>query len=249
MIDVGDDGDVSKIVSFLHPPTLLAGLSGEEIHDSLVSDSCHAGRVTFYADLPARRTRQMLGDAWLVAWTLIWIWVAIRLHDLVMNLAAPGLAIAESADDLAIDIESAGQAVGGIPLLGSSLSAPFDGMAGAARQIADAGQAQADAVGTIATTLSVSIAVIAIASFAVVWVPIRIAFIRRATAARAFLDSNADLDLFALRAMARQPLHVLAKIDPDPAGAWRRGDARVTRALAELELRSEGLRPPTVTHS
>lgn len=188
-----------------------------------------------------------MGDLWLIAWTILWIWAALRLHELVMKLAAPGIAISDSATKLASDIASAGDAVGGVPLIGSALTAPFDGMAGAAQQIADAGQAQADAVGTIATALSISIAVIAIASFAMIWLPLRISFIRRATAARAFIDANADLDLFALRAMARQPLHVLAQITDDPAGAWRRGDAAVVRALAELELRSEGLRPPTAT--
>jgi hypothetical protein len=77
------------------------------------------------------------------------------------------------------------------------------------------------------------------------WVPIRVAFIRRATAARRFLDSTDDLDLFALRAMARQPLHLLARISDDPAGAWRRGDRDVIAELASLELRSEGLRAPS----
>lgn len=200
--------------------------------------------MTLYADLPARRARQLLGDAWLIFWTLLWIWVALRLHDLIMNLAAPGVAIAESAGKLATDISSAADAVGSVPLIGATLTAPFDGMSNAAQQIADAGQAQADAVGTIAMALSVCIAVIAIASYAVVWIPIRIAFIRRATAARRFIDANADLDLFALRAIARQPMHVLAGIDADPAGAWRRGDQSVIRALAELELRSEGLALP-----
>ena len=59
-----------------------------------------------------------------------------------------------------------------------------------------------------------------------------------------FVDANEDLDLFALRAMARQPLHVLARISDDPAGAWRRQDRRVVHALATLELKEEGLRPP-----
>jgi hypothetical protein len=44
--------------------------------------------------------------------------------------------------------------------------------------------------------------------------------------------------------MTHQPLHVLARIDDDPAGAWRRGDAWVIDRLAGLELRSAGLRPP-----
>ena len=76
------------------------------------------------------------------------------------------------------------------------------------------------------------------------YLPSRLRFVRRATAGQRYLDSGADLDLFALRAMAHQPLHVLAGIDADPAGAWRRGDPDVVDRLARLELRSVGLRPP-----
>ncbi len=197
--------------------------------------------MTWYSEIPARRTRQLLGDAWLVLWSALWIWIALRLYDLVMNLAAPGLAVADSATDMSDRFASAGDALGGVPLIGEALQSPFDGMSSAAIAIADAGQASADAVGLLARFLAVALAVLGIASWAMVWVPIRIAFIRRATAARRFVDSTDDLDLFALRAMARQPLHLLAKISDDPAGAWRRGDREVISALASLELRAEGL--------
>ena len=203
--------------------------------------------ATFYAETPARRTRQVVGDAWLVLWSVLWIWAAFRVHDLVMNLAAPGLAVADGATDLAGSIDSAGDSISQVPLVGDTLGAPFDGMSSAALSIADAGQATADAVSLLARFLAIALAVLGIASFAMFWVPIRIAFIRRATAARRFVDANEDLDLFALRAMARQPLHVLAGITDDPAGAWRRRDQAVIRELAALELRSEGLRLPAPT--
>ena len=201
--------------------------------------------MTFYADLPGRRTRQIVGDVGLILWIYVWVRIAMWLHDLVMNLAAPGLALADGGTRLADNLGSAGSSLGSVPLVGSALQAPFDGMSSAAQAIADAGQAQANAVSTLAMGLSVTIGVLAIALYAVAWIPWRIAFIRRATAAKTFIDADADLDLFALRAMARQPLHILARITDDPAGAWRERDPDVIRALASLELRSEGLRPPT----
>lgn len=187
----------------------------------------------------------MVGDIWFVFWTLAWIWAAFKLHDLVMNLAAPGLAIRDGATSLGDSIASAGDSIGGVPLVGESLASPFEGMSSAAMAIADAGAAEAEAVSKLALFLSVALGIVAIASYAVVWIPIRIAFIRRATAAQKFVDADEDLDLFALRAMTRQPLHILARISDDPAGAWRRGDPAVVRALAALELRAEGLRLPT----
>lgn len=197
--------------------------------------------MVWYSEIPARRTRQVIGDVWLVAWSALWIWAALRLYDLVMNLAAPGLAVSSSATDLAGRFDDAGAAVGQVPLIGDALQSPFDGMGGAAITIAEAGQASADAVGLLARFLAIALAVLGIASWAMLWVPLRVAFIRRASAARRFLDSTDDLDLFALRAMARQPLHLLAPISDDPAGAWRRGDHEVIAALASLELRAEGL--------
>lgn len=200
-----------------------------------------------YADIPAPRARQAAGDAWLIVWTIGWIWAAVRLHELVMNLATPGQALADGATDLAGSIDSAGASAGQIPLVGETLSAPFAGMGDAARAIASAGQAEADAVAALALFLSLCLAVLAILSLAVFWIPIRISFIRRASAAQRFVDADEDLDLFALRALSRQPLHVLARIDDDPAGAWRRGDRRIIDALGSVELRSEGLLPPSRT--
>jgi hypothetical protein len=54
---------------------------------------------------------------------------------------------------------------------------------------------------------------------------------------------GADLELFALRALANRPLRELYRVTPDPAGALRAGDYA---GLAALELRSLGLRaePP-----
>ena len=65
-------------------------------------------------------------------------------------------------------------------------------------------------------------------------------FFRQARASQQFLDASADLDLFALRAMASQPLHVLAGVSDDPVRAWREGDRTVIDALAEIELRRNG---------
>ena len=236
VVDMGDDGDIAEVFAASHLSTLRGGRALPEIGERAA--------MTFYADIPARRNRQILGDLWLVAWSALWIWAALRLHDLVMNLAAPGLALADGATSLSDSIANAGETVASVPMVGEGLSAPFTSMSDAALSIAAAGQSTADAVSLLARFLSIALAVLGIAAFAMFWIPIRVAFIRRATAARALVDANEDLDLFALRAMARQPLTALARISDDPAGAWRRGDRAVIDALAALELKSEGLRPP-----
>ena len=58
-------------------------------------------------------------------------------------------------------------------------------------------------------TASVPIAIVVL-----IWGLVRYRFVREATTAQRFIDSSADLDLFALRAMAGQPMTVLARIGP-----------------------------------
>ena len=141
-------------------------------------------------------------------------------------------------------MRDAGSAVDDTPLIGEGLEAPFVGAGDAADQVADAGVAQVDAVDQLATWLSLAIGTIPILVLLAVYLPLRWRFIREATAGQRFVDAAEDLDLFALRALARQPMHRLATVSDDPAGAWRRRDEGVVRRLAVLELRDVGLRPP-----
>ena len=200
--------------------------------------------MKLYADTSVRRSLQIAGDLALVAWIWVWIVVAQKVHEATLELATPGRRIDASAGDLASRLRDAGRTVSDIPLVGDGASKPFDGAGDAATGLAQAGQQQVAAVESLAQWLALAVALIPILVLLWFYLPQRIAFVRRATAGQRFLDSGADLDLFALRAMAHQPLHVLARIDPDPAGAWRRGVPEVIDQLAGLELRSAGLRPP-----
>ena len=200
--------------------------------------------MKLYADTSVRRSMQIAGDLALVVWIWVWVVIAQKVHGATLELATPGHRIDASAGDLASRLHDAGRTVSDIPLVGEGASKPFDGAGDAANGLAQAGQQQVAAVESLAQWLALAVALIPILVLLWFYLPQRIAFVRRATAGQRFLDSGADLDLFALRAMAHQPLHVLARIDPDPAGAWRRGVPEVIDQLAGLELRSAGLRPP-----
>ncbi|SDR97269.1 hypothetical protein SAMN04488570_0848 [Nocardioides scoriae] len=200
--------------------------------------------MMLYADLPVRRAWQVAGDLFVVLWTWLWIDVAHAVRDATLRLADPGRRIDSSASDLAGRLRDAGDSVARIPLVGDDVSSPFDGAGRAAQGLAGAGRQQVAAAESLAHWLGLTVALVPILLLLLLWLPPRVRFVRRASAGRRFLDSGADLDLFALRAMAHQPLHVLARVDDDPAGAWRRGETRVVDELARLELRASGLRPP-----
>jgi hypothetical protein len=200
--------------------------------------------MKLYADGPVRRTRQMVGDLLLVLWVVLWVWLAGVVYDTTLALAAPGRTIEDAGSGLAERLRDAGGAVSDIPLVGDQAGAPFDGAGRAADQIAAAGTAQVEAVQHLAFWLGLIVGAIPILVLLAVYLPLRWRFVREATAGQRYVDSTADLELFALRAMANQPLHRLARISPDPVGAWRQGDQRVVRALAVLELDDAGLTPP-----
>ena len=200
--------------------------------------------MKLYADTSVRRTLQLTGDLALVLWVVLWVAISQKVRDATLELRAPGYRIDSSASDLAERLRDAGETVGGIPLVGEGVAKPFDGAGGAAEGLAEAGRSQVHAVETLAFWLALAVLLIPVLLVLWFYLPARIRFVRRATAGQRFLDEEADLDLFALRAMSRQPLHVLARLDRDPAGAWRRGDPDVIDRLARLELRSVGLRPP-----
>ncbi len=200
--------------------------------------------MRLYSALPVRAAGQLVGDVLLV----LWIWVAVRagqsVRQATLRLAEPGRRLEDAGRDLGSGLRSAADRIGGLPVVGGDVRGPLDDASRATESIVRAGQDQQHAVEQLATLLGWVVVVVPVVLALVVWMPPRVRFVRRARAAQRFVDADADLDLFALRAMANQPMHVLARITDDPAGAWRRGDTAVIRALATTELRAAGLRPP-----
>jgi hypothetical protein len=199
--------------------------------------------MKLYAARQPRQTLQLIGDALLVVWIAVWVKVGSEVHDATLLLAAPGERMSEAGDGLAGRLREAGDAIGGLPVVGEQARSPLDGAGDAAESLSAAGRAQVDAVHDLALWLGISIALIPILIVVAFYVPRRIRFAREATAGQRFIDADEDLDLFALRAIARQPMHRLAQVSDDPAGAWRDRDPEVVRRLASLELRDAGLAP------
>jgi hypothetical protein len=200
--------------------------------------------VKLYADLPARRTAQLAGDLVVLAWIVLWVLLGHAVHDATLQLAEPGRQVESASTSLADRLDQTGNAVGDLPVVGDTAAEPLQEAGKAASQLADAGRAQVRAVERLARWLGCSVALIPVLGALLLYLPPRIRFVRRAAAGQALLDSAADLDLFALRALAHQPLARLAAISDDPAAAWRDRDPEVVHRLAALELAAVGLRPP-----
>lgn len=195
--------------------------------------------MRWYAETGTLRSRQLLTDAAVGLWVLLWLWIGTAVHGAVQQLAAPGRELEQAGRGLAGGLSGAADRADDVPLLGGGLRAPLDAAAGAGEAVARAGVAQQDAAGTLALVLAVVLAGLPVAWALQRWLPGRLAWARTAAAATALRD---DVELFALRAAVHRPLAELAALGPDPVSRWRRGEPGAAEALAALERRAAGLR-------
>jgi hypothetical protein len=195
--------------------------------------------MRLYAETAPRRARQLAGDLLVLAWIAAWGFAGRSLYLLVEKLAAPGRAVERAGTNFATDAGDIQQKVARIPVVGDQLRDPFGRLGGVGRTLADAGVTQQQVVHDLALWLGVLVAAVPVAALLVMWLPGRVAWAREAGAASRLRMGGADLELFALRAVANRSLRELYRVTNDPAGALRSGDYA---GLAALELRSLGLR-------
>ena len=201
--------------------------------------------MILYAQTPWRRARQIGADLFVVGWVVLWVRLGLWVHEVVGRLGAPGRTLEHAGSSLSQSMASAGDTVARVPLVGDDARGPFTAAGSAADTIARAGIEVQQGASQLALLLGLLTAAVPIVLAVGTWLLARGRFVGRARAATRILDSAADLDLFALRALATQPVRALARVSDDPASAWRRGDPDVVRALASLELGSLGLRVAT----
>ncbi len=197
-----------------------------------------------YADLRGRRTVQVVADLLVLVWILLFAWIGGLVHDAVAAVAAPARQLERTGGDFHDTMAGAATSLEGLPIVEDRLSRPFRSVASTGTEIERTGRDIATSVEHLAVVAGWVAALVPVALVLGVWLTLRLRFARRAGAAQRLVHSSADLDLFALRALARQPMTRVARVSADPAGAWRRGEQRTIRSLAVLELRSTGLRPP-----
>jgi hypothetical protein len=203
--------------------------------------------MRIYAQRRGQLAGQLAGDLAVLVWTVVWAAVGIAVDAAVAALAGPARETSRTARDLAGQLGDAATSAGQVPGLGEQLRRPFDAASGSLGDLVATADHQAASIERLAAVMGWLVFLIPVTTVLLVWLPRRIRFVRRARAAQRFIDAQADLDLFALRAMANQPMHVLAAISEDPVGAWRSGDRQVIDALAEVELREAGLSLPART--
>ena len=198
--------------------------------------------MKLYSDFGPRRSRQIVADVTALALIGAWVWLGITVYSLIENLSVYGVQMEDAGAGFRETMTQVGETLGGIPLIGGGIRAPFDGASEAGGALEAAGQSQQVAINQLATVLGIGIAALPILTILLLWLLPRLRFAQRASRAQKLVKSGAGVDLLALRALASQNISALAAVDPDAMAAWRRGDDQVMRKLAALELKSSGVR-------
>jgi hypothetical protein len=195
--------------------------------------------VKLYAETAGLRARQILGDLAVAAWTAAWVWAGVTLYRLVEKLAVPGARLEQAGGGFAGNVAEIQRTIGRVPVVGDQLQDPFGRLAGTGQTLADAAVTQQEVVHQLALWLGLAVAAVPVVALLLAWLPGRVSWAREAGAASRLRLDGADLELFAIRAVANRPLRQLRRVSADPAGALRSGEYE---ALADLELRALGLR-------
>lgn len=198
--------------------------------------------MKLYSDYGARRTRQVVADVIALGLVGAWVWLGVTVYSLVGALSVYGVQMEDAGAGFRETMTQVGETLGGIPLIGGGIRAPFDGASQAGGALEAAGRSQQEAINQLATVLGIGIAALPILTILLLWLLPRVRFARRAGRAQKLVQGGAGVDLLALRALATQNVATLAAVDPDAMAAWRRGDDAVMRKLAALELKSSGVR-------
>lgn len=198
--------------------------------------------MTLYSNTPTRRTIQIVIDVLLLVWTVVLCWLAWTIGARMRDLADSGRQMRDGGSTFDEQMRTLAQKASDIPLVGSSLQEPFQSAAGAGISVRDAGQTFAVNIDRLGWLLAATIALSSIFVAVMLWLGLRLPWVRRASVASRRLQMPGGDALLAWDALeASKPASLLA-VHPDPVTAWRLGDPGAVRGLADLRLAQLGLR-------
>ena len=198
--------------------------------------------MKLYSDFAGRRAGQIAGDIAALGVLILGIVLAVTIHNAIAAFRSIGRDVTQSGSDFSSTMNDIGRQLGGVPLIGGSIKAPFDAASGAGSTLSQAGTNWQNGVERLAMLVGWTVALLVVLVVLAGWVrPRLVGALRRGAIAR-LATRSADLELLAFRALATRPAREVAGVAASPVAAWRRGDPEVVRALAELELRASGVR-------
>jgi hypothetical protein len=199
-------------------------------------------RLQPYADVPTRRIAQIVADLLVLAWAALWVWIAVIVHGVIVQLAGLGYAVRDRATDVANGLSAAGDGASRVPLVGDDLAGPLDKAGQAASNVAGTGRQAGDLITMLSWPLAVAVVSAPVLFVCGTWLFLRLRYAYQAGAVASLAALPAGQRLLALRALSTRSLPRLLRVHADPLTAWVQGDPVAVAGLARLELSRLGVR-------
>lgn len=199
--------------------------------------------MRWYAETPGRRSREFVADLLVAGWVVGWVVIARFVHALVSALSAPAGPMRAAGDSLERRMLDVSDRITSVPLVGDDLQRPFAATASAGTNLTAAAGELESSVDQVALWMALLTAGTPILLVLGLYLFVRVRSRRAAATLATYRDRPELQALLALRGLVNSSPAQLSAISEDPLSAWRAGDPDVVAALANLELRTGGLRP------
>lgn len=186
-----------------------------------------------------RRIRQIAADISAVAGLIAAFIYAHRVKSAILEYAPIADDIVASGEDLQGFITGIADQARQIPLVGPSLADSFESSVGLPEQLVSTGGALSEAIGQFGDLTWSFIVLIAVGFISVAWLPWRIRFLAKSLEAGKLAQTEAGVDILALRAIAAGPAAGILRSHPRPARVAL-DDSNVRDALATTYLGDYG---------
>lgn len=187
-----------------------------------------------------RTAAQVLLDVVVLGGIVVAVLLGRAVSASISALAAIGGRVNEQGSAFEQQLHRTADALGDVPLVGSSVSRPLRDASRSAGDIAAAGSQQQEETLHLAHLLGTSLAVVLVVVLVAVWLRYRGGFIRRASATRRLAQQPDGTELLAVRALTTRD--AVGRLGAGVVDRWRQRDPETVLALAEIERRSSGLR-------
>lgn len=204
--------------------------------------------MRFYSDIRRPRTAAIVSDMLVLLLLVLLAWLGLRVHDAVAELASVPRGVSDSGGAIQRGFESAGDAVAEVPVVGEPLAgALHDAGEGAGGEIAETGRQGEEDVNDLAKLLGALFFLLPAVAVLSLYLPDRIADVRRLTAAAHAIGPSLTPDrerTLAMRAAYGLPYERLVRYTRDPLADLESGryDGLVAAALDDAGLRQSRFR-------
>jgi hypothetical protein len=199
--------------------------------------------VRFYSDIPGPRRAAILSDLLVLLLLVLLAWLGLRVHDAVAEIASVPRGVSDAGGAIQRGFESAGDAVGEVPVVGEPLGGALqDAGEGAGGELTDAGREGEEDVDNLANVLGALFFLLPAVAVLSRYLPGRIADVRRRSAAAHAIGPTLTPErerTLAMRAAFGIPYERLVRYTRDPLADLERGryDELVAAALDDAGLR------------